>query len=166
MTNQAQIAVLESTPVPQDLLCVLPQATADAVAKTIKVSGLASQVQGAAGVTPVTNNVGQQALTLAQQNAQDLSTLSEKTLQTRVLATRQNVVAGDSIQVFGISPAMPTTEYILLVNFNGPTTHPSDYYNWRIVNGTQSTNSVSISFDNAPSSTSVTIVAMEARTVE
>jgi hypothetical protein len=165
VVNQAAVAVLQSTPVPPDLQCVLPQATADAIASTITVVGLASQVQGAAGVTPVTNNTGQQALTLAQANEQAIKVLQGKTLQRRILALRQNVVAGDSIQVYQISPEMPTSDYEVRVSFYGNTTHPSAYYGWRVVNGTQTVSQVSVSFDNAPADSVVTVVVEEARQI-
>ncbi len=165
-TNQTTIAALESRPVPPDLLCIIPQALADALPQVIRVVGLASQVQGASGVTPITNNTGQQALTLAQSNLVKIQALQEQVVERRLVAYRQNVNPGDSVQPFAISPAMPTDQYMISVMFEGPASHPSAYYGWRLVTGTQTTNSFSLSFDNISSSVLVTVLIEGTDTIQ
>jgi len=167
MVNQAVVAALIPAKVDPADLCVLPQATLDAIAKYLSVGGLASQVSSAAGVTPLTNNLAQQAFNLATQNTASINTLSAKTLQRRVVATRQNLPTGDAIQAFAIVPPMPSQDYEVRVEYNGPSTpHPSAYFNWRVVNGTKTESQFQLSFENTPSSTTVTVIVEEARNIE
>lgn len=165
--NQAQIAVLESRPVPPDLQCHLPQETADAIAQTIRVTGLASQIASPSGVTqPVTNNISQQALALAQENQTRLATVEGNQIERRVVANKNNVPSGDSVQAYAISPAMPTDQYEVRVMYYGASNHPSSYYGWRIVTGTQTVNGFSISYDKTPNNTLVTVVVEALQSVE
>lgn len=159
MTNQATIATLESRIIPPESQCDLPQATADAIAKHIRVVGLASQIASPSGVTtPVTNNVGQQALTLAQGNAEKITTLEGNVAHKRVVAYRNNVPQGDSVQPYAISPAMPDSNYEVRVSFYGGSTHPTNIYGWRILDGSVQSNQFSIVYDNVPASTLVTVI--------
>lgn len=166
MTNQSTVAALESRTVPSDLACVIPQELADAIPQVIRVAGLASQVQGAAGVTPITNNTGQQALQLAQANLLLIQDLQSKVVERRQVAYRQNVNPGDTVQPFSISPAMPSDFYFIYVMLEGAATHPAAYYGWRLVSGTQTASSFSLSFDNAPTGTLVTVMVEEIKSVE
>lgn len=165
-TNQTTIAALESRTVPPDLLCIAPQALVDALPQLLRVVGLASQVQGAAGVTPITNNTGQQALTLAQSNLVKIQALQNQIVERRLVAYRQNVNAGDTVQPFAISPPMPSEQYMIYVMLEGAATHPSAYYGWRLVTGTQTVSGFTLSFDNAPSGTLATVIVEGTLTVQ
>jgi len=146
--------------------CVLPQELADAIAKFIKVSGLASQITSGAGVTtPVTNNVAQQALTLAQELQESVSKLITDTPQRRLVVIRQNVPSGDSVQPFAISPAMPSGDYEVRVQFYGPEARAGGY-SWKIVTGSPTTNSFSIQFNDIPANTLVSVVVEEFKTIQ
>lgn len=165
-TNQTTISALESRTVPPDLACIIPQALADAIPQVVRVVGLASQVQGAAGVTPITNNTGQQALTLAQSNLVKIQALQDQVVERRLVAYRQNVNPGDSVQPFAMSPGMPSEQYMIHVMLEGPATHPAAYYGWRLVSGTQTATSFSLSFDNIGASTLVTVLVESTLTVQ
>lgn len=166
MTNQATIGVLESRPVPPDLQCDLPQRTADAIAKVMRIAGLASQVASPTGVTPVTNNIGQQALQLAQELQETVRTLTANQVQRRVVALRANIPSGDSVQSFVISPVMPSENYEVRLTYFGAATHPSAHYGWRVVAGSQSQNGFQITFDNVPVGTQATVIVEELKSVE
>lgn len=166
-TNSSTIAALSAQPVPIDREC--PRTGTDIVKLVqdfVAVVGLASQVQTAPGVsTPVTNNLGAQALALANEVKATLENLQGNFLNRRVVATRQNVPAGDSTQTFTIDPAMPSSDYEVRLFFTGPATHPSAYYGWRVVSGSQTTTGVQISFDNAHNNMVCTVVVEDLKSV-
>jgi hypothetical protein len=166
--NSSTIASLSAQPVPIDREC--PRSLTDilkGVEDFVAVVGLASQVQIAPGVTtPVTNNLGAQALALANEVKATLDSLQGKLLNRRVVAVRQNVPAGDSVQTFTIDPAMPTAEYEVRLFFTGPVTHPTEYYGWRVVSASQTTTSFQISFDNAHSNLVVTVICEDLANLE
>jgi hypothetical protein len=166
MVNQSQVAVLESRPVPPDMQCILPQELADAIARFVKVSGLANQITSGAGVTtPLTNNVAQQALTLAQGIQESVNKLITDTPQRRVITIRQNVPAGDSVQPFAISPDMPSGDYEVRIQLYGPEAGAGSY-GWKIVTGSATTNTFSVQFNDMPASTSATVIVEELKTIE
>lgn len=164
--NQATIASLLARPVPPELQCVLPQATADAIAEIMQVVGLASQIQAPSGVSvPVTNNTGQQALTLAQSLQTLIQELQAKTIQRRVVAADTSVAAGNSKTAYTFSPAMPDTNYIIHVMFTtdvGHVTIPT----WRLQATTKTTTSFTLILDNVPAAALITVVVEEARTIQ
>lgn len=162
--NQAVVATLNSRPVPLDLQCVLPQATADAIAQVMQVVGLASQIASPQGVTPITNNVGQQALSLAQSLQQITQTLQGQVVQRRLVALRTSVPSGNAQVPYQFSPAMPTDSYEVRVMFTtaaGHTAAPK----WRMLDGSQTTNSFTLLFDDLPAATLTTVVVEELRSV-
>jgi hypothetical protein len=166
MVNQATIAALESRPVPPDLQCYLRQETADAIAKTIRVTGLASQIASPSGVTqPVTNNISQQALDLAQENQERINTLEGNQSQKRIVAVRNNVPQGDSIQAYAISPAMPNDQYEVRVTLYGSSSHPTNYYSWRVQGDTVTANGFSVVYDNIPQGTLATVIVESLQSV-
>ena len=167
MVNQAVVGALVAGQVDPADLCFLPQETLEAIVRNTQIVGLASQVAAGSGVIPLTNNLAQQAFNLATQNTASINTLSAKTLQRRVVATRQNLPSGDAIQAFTIVPPMPSQDYEVRVQYNGPATpHPSAYFNWRIVNGTFTESQFQLSFENTPANTTVTVIVEEMRNVE
>lgn len=139
----------------------MPQELADAIAQYVRVVGLASQIASPTGVTPVTNNVGQQALLLAQQIQTDLTALQAKTVSRRSVVVYQNIPSGDSLQDFVFTPAMPDAAYQVYVEIGGSATHPSTYYGWRLVRDSKTTTGFQLSFDNMPNN-SVISVSIEA----
>jgi hypothetical protein len=167
MVNQAQIASLVARPVPPERECVtdLTSIVAGVVDFTY-VGGLASQIASPTGVTPVTNNIGQQALTLAQANLVQITALESKTVERRVVTRRTPVPTGDSIQSYAISPAMPSADYEVRVSIYGDTTHPTAYFGWRVVSGTQEETSFDVSFENMKAGSLVTIVVEDLLNVE
>jgi len=166
--NQAVVAALQADPVPSDRECVRSASdVVQLVQDFVKVVGLASQISSPTGVgTPVTNNTGQQALTLAQSLQTAVEELQGMVVQRRVVALRQNVPSGDSYQTFSISPPMPDTNYVVHLNYVGAATHPAAYYGWRVVTGTETTNSFQLSFENTPVNTTVTVWVEQLRTIE
>lgn len=167
MVNQAQIASLIARPVPPERECVtdLTSIVAGVVDFTY-VAGLASQIASPTGVTPVTNNVGQQALTLAQANLVQITALENKTVERRVATRRTPIPVGDSIVTYSIDPPMPSADYEVRVSYYGDSTHPSSYYGWRVVSGTQEESSFDVSFENSKAGMLVTIVVEELKNVE
>jgi hypothetical protein len=165
--NSATIASLEAQPVPIDREC--PRSLTDilkGVQDFVAVVGLASQVQIAPGVTtPVTNNLGAQALALANEVKASLDGIVGNFLNRRVVAVRQNIPAGDSVQNFTIDPAMPSVDYEVRLFFTGPGTHPGQYYGWRVVSGSQTTTSFQISFDNAHNNMVITVLVEDMKNV-
>lgn len=166
--NSSTIASLSAQPVPIDREC--PRTGTDIVKLVedfVAVVGLASQVQIAPGVTtPVTNNLGAQALALANEVKATLSDLQGKLLNKRVVAVRQNIPAGDSTQTFTIDPPMPTAEYEVRVWFTGPATHPTQYYGWRVVSASQTTTGFQVSFDNAHNNMVISVLVEDLQNVE
>jgi hypothetical protein len=163
--NQATIASLLARPVPPELQCVLPQETADAIAEIMQVVGLASQITSGSGVAvPITNNTGQQALTLAQSLQVIVAELQTKTLQRRVVVDGQGIPAGNSNTPFTFTPAMPDTNYIILVEFiagAGHVTIPT----WRTRAGTKTSTGFTLLLDNVPADCIISIVIEERRSI-
>jgi hypothetical protein len=163
--NQAITASLLARPVPPELQCVLPQATADAIAETIQVVGLASQITSGNGVSvPITNNTGQQALTLAQNLQTIVQELQTKTLQRRVVVDGQGIPAGNSNTPFTFSPAMPDTNYIILVEFIAGAGHAT-IPTWRTRSQTKTTTGFTLLLDNIPAECLISIVIEERRSI-
>lgn len=167
-TNSSTIASLEAQPVPIDREC--PHSLTDilkGVQDFVAVVGLPSQVQIAPGVTtPVTNNLGAQALALANEVKAGLESIQGKLLNKRVVAVRQNVPAGDSTQTYTIDPAMPTADYEVRLFFTTSSGSYSNYYGWRVLSGSQTTTSFQVRFDNAKADMTVTVVIEELKNVE
>jgi hypothetical protein len=166
MVNQAVVASLSASPVDPADLCHLPQETADLIARYLRVVGLASQVASGSGVTPVTNNLAQQAFSLATANSSAINALQAKTLQRRVVVTRQALPPGDALQQYVITPAMPSQDYEVRVEYNGTTTHPAAYYNWHVVTGTKTETQFQLAYENSPANFSTTVIVEEARNIE
>lgn len=162
--NQAQVASLIARPVPADLQCVIPQELADAIPQVIQVGGLASQISSPTGVTPVTNNTGQQALTLAQSLQTRINTLESERVQRRVVAQRAAAPTGNAEVPYTFNPAMPTAGYIVHLNFSAASGHVT-IPKWRIKEGTQTTNSFTIIYDDLPAAVLITIVVEELKNV-
>lgn len=171
MINQSVIAALSAQPCPTDREC--PRNGTEILAlceEFLHVVGLATQVVNAAGVTtPVTNTTGAQALALAQTLQTLIQVVQGNILERRVIAIRQNVISEsggkDSVQSYSISPAMPSSEYEVRLFFEGPATHPTNYYGWRVVTGSKTESGFDISFDNISATTTVTIVVEDLRPV-
>lgn len=165
--NSATIASLEAQPVPIDREC--PRSLTDilkGVQDFVAVVGLASQVQIAPGVTtPVTNNLGAQALALANEVKASLDGIVGNFLNRRVIASRQNIPAGDSVQTFTIDPAMPSSDYEVRLFYTTSAGAYTNYYGWRVVSGSQTTTSVQIRFDNAKADMVVSAVVEDLKNV-
>lgn len=155
--NQAVIASLLARPVPPEAQCDLPQETANAIAQYITVVGLASQIASPTGVsTPVTNNVGQQALTLAQSLQETIQALQAQTIRRRIVASDTGVSAGNSKTPFTFGPPMPDTNYIVNVMFTtdvGHVTIPT----WRVQKTTKTTTGFTLILDNVPADALITV---------
>lgn len=163
--NQSVIASLLARPIPPEDQCHLPPETAAAIQRNIAVVGLASQIASPTGVgVPITNNTGQQALTLAQNNATLIAELQAKTIQRRVVASNSGVPAGNSNTPFTFTPAMPDTNYHPIVSFTtgaGHVTIPT----WRMRAGTQTTTGFTLLLDNVPADALITVVVEETRSI-
>lgn len=148
-SNSVTQAALVPQPVPPDAECVntLSQIVAGVCAYT-SISGLASQV-GGQGVVP-SNNVANQALTIANQALAAVNALALRVPTYRGSPNQIGIIAGDSVQTLTWTD-LGTTNYVLSLTLYGPSGHPGAYYNWRAVDGSQSSTGISISFDNIPS---------------
>ena len=153
MVNSVTLAALQANPVPSDRQC-LTDATSvlKAVQDFVTVVGLASEV-GGPGIVP-TNNQAAQALQLAQQALDAVNALSARTPVYRGSASAQALPTGDSTQNLTWAPDLGTDQYILQVMLIGGTAHPTTYYGWRVVTGTQTSTGISFNVDNAPAGSS------------
>lgn len=158
------VATLESRPVPLDLQCVIPQALADAIPQVVKVVGLASQIASPTGVTPVTNNTGQQALNLAKSLEVSVAELQANVIQRRVVATKSAAPAGNAVIPYSFSPAMPSASYLFHVNFMAAAGHVT-IPKWRVLEGSQTTTSFSLIFDDLPAAILITVVVEELKNI-
>lgn len=148
-TNSVTQAALVGLPIPPDLACVKDAQSIQAmIIATCAISGLASQV-GGQGVVP-SNNVANQALTIANQALAAVNALALRVPTYRGSPNQIGIIAGDSVQTLTWTD-LGTTNYVLSLTLYGPSGHPGAYYNWRAVDGSQSSTGISISFDNIPS---------------
>lgn len=149
--NTTQIATLEAQPVPADRECVrsLSEITRG-VQDYVTVNGIASGNVGA-GLTNVTNNVGAQALIIANEAKASVAVLEGERKEKRSAASRIPLPVGDAVIPLTWSPVMPSTNYEIHLTLwgsdapIGATNQPG----WRAVTGSETTGSVSINFGNS-----------------
>ena len=146
--NSSVIASLLTGPVPADLQCPKSmQDIVDTVCQVATIGGLASQI-GGSGVVP-TNNIAQQALTTAQQalslaqtNANDLPKMRGSTAPIALTAGASNVPI--------IFNDVGTTNYSVIITFEGPYHDPASNFNYNIITGSKTSNSFQIGFYAVP----------------
>lgn len=160
MTNSATILTLSGQPVPEDRECVRNLTEIiQGVQDFVVIDGLSSQVGGSS--LPNTNNTAAQALETAQEALALAEEVRDSRKERRSSATAVALPAGDSAQVISWTPALPNTLYNVSITFVGTAVYPSAYYGFHVVNGTQTTTSVQLRFNNIPSSWAFTYVVDE-----
>lgn len=156
-TNSSAAYYLDFNPVPEDRECA---STVTEFLQAMKdfgfVAGLASSVLG--GATPSTNN--QTAALQAEVNTlkERVSELESQIPDRRVAAVDVALAAGDSVQALTWAPAFETTKYEVRVTLKGASSHPSAYYGWRVVSGTNTLTGVQLVFDNIPANATFSAV--------
>jgi hypothetical protein len=97
------------------------------------------------------NSIAQQAL---EQSAIALATAQQAlAAQPDTRSSGASPIAiqsGDSQLAITWTPAMPDTNYIVLGCYYAPGTPIAAYYNWHVVDATQTVNGCSLRFDNTP----------------
>lgn len=152
-SNSTIVAALVAAPVPPERECVsnLSEIIEGVVAFTT-IDALASASSGSP--FPTTNNTAAQALATANSALEIANDTAAQVKQRRSSGTKISLPTGDSTAVISWSPEMPDTNYEVRVTLYGPDTHPSAYYGWRVVDGTQAVTSARLIFDNIPAGTS------------
>lgn len=161
--NTTQIATLEAQPVPADRECVrLLSEILRGVQDYVTVNGIASGNIGA-GVTTVTNNVGAQALSIANEAKSLVLALQGATKQRRAATSRIPLSVGDAVIPISWSPVMPSTLYEVRVTLHGDDTAiaATGQPGWRVVAGSETTGSVRLNFGNSKAGMSFTWVVEE-----
>lgn len=156
--NTTQVATLEAQPVPLDRECVrLLSEILRGVQDYVTVNGIASGNIGA-GVTTVTNNVGAQALSIANEAKALVLALQGRIRERRAAESRIPLPVGDAVIPISWSPVMPNTLYEVRVTLHGDSTAiaATGQPGWRVVAGTETTGSVQLNFGNSKAGMSFT----------
>lgn len=146
-TNSQSLAGIVAQPVPPDRECVRNGTEILALVQDF-MQVLVNVFQSGGS----TDSVAQQALELA---GVALATAQQ------ALAAAPNVrsdvpialVAGDSVLAITWSPAMPNTNYAVIITYYGQNVAVVPFYGSRVVDGSRTVNSCQIRFDNTPVST-------------
>lgn len=161
MVNESVILSLQAQPVPADQECRIESLSQilQGAEQYLRVTGLASTIaSGGGGFTPVTNNVGQQALNRVIAVEEKVADLQSNQRERRVAANRKDLIAGTSVVPLSWSPAMPSADYEVRVTVYGPSDAPTSAFAHRIVSGTQTTTGVNLVFTGIPANSFYTAV--------
>lgn len=144
-SNTATVAALGPTTVPPDLLCDLPQATANAISALIPVILTNTAQQGGDG-----NSVADQALQLAQTALALAQSVQASIPQRRSSGSPISAVTGDSTVSATWTPAMPDADYAVQVTFYGPATAGSTNWSFCVVESSRTVDGCNIRLANVP----------------
>jgi hypothetical protein len=147
--NTAINATVAWAPLPPDLQCVPGDMNqlGPLIAQGLQISSSISPID-----TGSSDSIAEQALTtanaaLAQANA------ALAALPNFRYNDPQPVAAGDSTFAISWSPAFPDTRYIILGNYVSTAGAVAQFYNYHIVEGTQTPTGCTLRLDNTPANT-------------
>lgn len=153
-TNTQQVAALQAQQVPPDRECIqnltsIIQGVVDFVSVVINTQ----QIPG----SPTGDSVAQQALQVA--NAALAAAQAAVASQPARRSTQPVLQpAGDSVLPIVWTPAMPDTNYAVIVTYYGPNVAAGQYYGARVVDSSRTVNGCQIRLDNTPANTSVSVL--------
>lgn len=148
-SNSTVIASLEAQPVPEDLCIKTPEELLAAVATYIRVIGLAGVAPG----SPLqTNNAAAQALQTAQDALAAVQAIQGEQKALRASFSPASLPAGDSGLSINWAPAMPSTNYEVLVTFFSSAGAGASF-NYYIETGSRTVNGCQLQFRDIPTAT-------------
>ncbi len=145
-TNTQVVAGLVLQPVPPDRECIqnLTQALQGAVDfLTVQIN--TQTIPG----SPSGDSIAQQALQVAQLALSTATQALNAIPQTRS-DTNLVLPTGDSTIALSWTDALPDTNYAIIGTYIGPAANAAQYYNFRIITGTQTVNGCQLKFENTP----------------
>lgn len=156
-TNEEITSSLVAGNVPPDRECVTNLSSIIAGVQDF----MSIQAGPGGDVTPPNNSIAEQALNTANTAIAQVAALTGQLKERRTL-TPTPVPTGDSTFAFSWNPAMPSTDYDVLVTlYAGTTTHPAAYYGFRILESSITTTGVQVLFDNIPASTKAAVLVIQ-----
>jgi len=146
--NTQIVATLGWTDAPPDLACIPGDLNQLGLrlAQFLNVNSTTNELD-----TSSQNSIAQQALeqsAIALATAQQALAAQPNTRSSG--ATPIAIQPGDSTLAISWTPAMPDTNYIVLGCYYAPDSAIAAYYNWHVVDATQTVNGCTLRFDNTP----------------
>ncbi len=146
--NQQVLNALQfSGPVPPDRECSIGTLT-QILQGAVDFLLLATQTQQVPG-SPTGDSIAQQALQVA-----NTALAAAQAAVAAIPATRSDVAialpTGDSTIALSWTNPMPDDQYVVIGTYIGGTPNVGTYFNFRIIDGTQTVNGVSLRFENTP----------------
>lgn len=156
-TNEQINSILVLSQVPPDQDCNISSLTA---ILTGAVNFLSVQ-QNPAGEGPAPDNsIAEQALNAANTALAQIAAINGAAKARRTIAP-QPIPTGDSFFTFTF-PEMPSTDYDVIVTlYAGTSTHPTQFYGFRILKSSITTTGVTISFDNTPANSEAAVLIIQ-----
>jgi hypothetical protein len=153
--NTQVVSAIQAGIVPSDRNCPTDgQSVVNLVQDFCTVQTVTQQIPGA----PSGDSIAAQALQIAQ-----LALTTSQQALNAIPARRSSTApllqpAGDSVMPIVWSPAMPDTNYSVLIIFYGPNTPAAQFYGYRVVDASRTVDGCQVRLDNVPAGTSVSFV--------
>lgn len=158
--NQQVVSALQKQDVPPDRECQIGSLTQilQGVVDFVTTVTSNSQIPG----SPTGDSIAQQALqvaNLALSTAQQALAAIPQTRSDTSIA----LPTGDSIIALSWATPLPDTNYAVIGTYIGSAANAAQYYNFRIIAGTQTVNGCQLKFENTPANFSFAYLVQQIR---